>query len=172
MAVLNILPFGEPVLRKKAKPVDAVTPKTLKLLDDMAETLYAVEGRAGLAAPQVGIMRQVIVMDIGDGLIELINPEIVERSGEQEGVEACLSYPGYYGYVKRAGQVKVKSLDRQGQPFVIEGNGLLARCLQHEIDHLHGILFVDHVREPWLYQEQTHQKVSLLEVIRMTNQGL
>ncbi|KIL36599.1 peptide deformylase [Cohnella kolymensis] len=171
MAVLKILPFGESVLRKKAKPVDAITPKVLKLLDDMAETLYAVPGRAGLAAPQVGIIRQVIVMDVGDGLIELINPQIVESSGELEGVEACLSFPGYYGYVKRASQVKVQYLNRQGEPVVLEATGLLARCIQHEADHLHGILFVDHVQEPWLYQEQTHSKINLLEVIRMTNQG-
>jgi peptide deformylase len=97
MAVKEILPFGDPILRKKAKPVANLNEKTLKLLDDMAETLYAKEGRAGLAAPQVGVLRRLIVMDCGDGFIELINPEIIEMEGEQTGAEACLSFPGYYG---------------------------------------------------------------------------
>lgn len=172
MAVLNILPFGESVLRKKAKPVEALTPKILKLLDDMTETLRASDGRAGLASPQVGILRRVIVMDCGEGLIELINPEIVEMNGEQEGVEACLSFPGFYGFVKRAIYVKVTTLNRQGERIEIEGEGILARCIQHEIDHLNGVLFVDHVLEPWLYQEETHRKYSLLEVVKLTNGGL
>jgi len=172
MSVLNILPFGEAILRKKAKPVDAVTPKIVKLLDDMAETLYAAEGRAGLAAPQVGIIRQVIVMDCGDGLIELINPEIIEASGEQEGSEACLSFPGYYGFVKRAQRVAVRSLNRQGESFVLEGEGFLARCIQHEVDHLHGKLFIDHVQEPWLYEEGTNKRTNLLEVLKLSNRDL
>lgn len=172
MSVLNILPFGESVLRKKAKPIEAITPKILKLLDDMTETLRASDGRAGLASPQVGILRRVIVMDLGEGLIELINPEIIELRGEQEGAEACLSYPGFYGFVKRANYVKVTTLNRQGEKDEIEGEGLLARCIQHEIDHLNGVLFVDHVIEPWLYQEETHRKVSLLEVVKLTNSGL
>ncbi len=172
MSVLNILPFGESILRKNAKPVEAITPKILKLLDDMAETLYATEGRAGLAAPQVGILRQVIVMDCGDGLIELINPEIVRASGEQEGAEACLSYPGYHGYVKRSNYVKVVTINRQGEKIELESEGFLARCMQHEIDHLKGILYVDHVQEPWLYQDQTQRKISLLEVVRLTNIGI
>jgi peptide deformylase len=167
MAVKQILPFGDPVLRKKAKPVEAVTAKIVKLLDDMAETLYAAEGRAGLAAPQVGILRRVVVMDCGDGLIELINPEIVERSGEQTGAEACLSYPGYFGVVQRANRVQVRSLNRSGETFLLEGEGFLARCLQHEIDHLDGVLFIDHVQEPWLYNEETKQKAPLWDVIKL-----
>lgn len=169
MSVLNILPFGEGVLRKKARPVDEISPKILKLLDDMAETLYATEGRAGLAAPQVGMLRQVIVMDCGDGLIELINPVIIESDGEQDGTEACLSYPGYYGFVKRAQRVVVRSLNRQGETFELEGEGFLARCIQHEVDHLHGKLFIDHVTEQWLYHEQTHQRVPLIEVMKLSH---
>ncbi|RKP51695.1 peptide deformylase [Cohnella endophytica] len=172
MSVLNIVPFGESILRKKAKPVETLTPKLAKLLDDMAETLYATEGRAGLAAPQVGILRRIVVMDCGEGLIELINPEILETSGEQDGAEACLSYPGYHGFVKRANYVKIKTMNRQGETIELEGEGFLARCMQHEIDHLNGVLFVDHIREPWLYEDQTQRKTSLLEVVRLTNQGL
>lgn len=172
MSVLHIVPFGESILRKKAKPIEGITPKIAKLLDDMAETLYASEGRAGLAAPQVGILRRAIVMDCGDGLIELINPEIVETSGEQEGPEACLSYPGYHGYVKRAEYVKITTMNRQGETIELEGEGFLARCIQHEIDHLNGVLFVDRVQEPWLYDDQTQAKISLLDVVKLTNQGI
>lgn len=172
MTVKQILPFGDPILRKKAKPVVEMNEKTIKLLDDMVETLYAAEGRAGLAAPQVGILRRLIVMDCGEGIIELINPEIIEMSGEQTGVEACLSFPGYIGYVKRANRVKVKSLNRSGETIILEGEGYLARCIQHEIDHLNGILFVDHVKERWLYHEETQRKIELWDVINLTNQEL
>lgn len=136
----------------------------------MVQTLYDRDGRAGLAAPQVGILRRVVVMDCGEGLIELINPEIVQKSGEQTGTEACLSFPGYYGYVQRANYVKVKSLNRQGETCMIEGEGYLARCMQHEIDHLNGVLFIDHVQDNWLYHEQSEQKIELLNVIRIANQ--
>lgn len=171
MTVKAIVPFGDPILRKIARPVDTVNARALKILDDMVETLYDSEGRAGLAAPQIGILRRLIVMDCGEGLIELINPEIVEMDGEQMGPEACLSYPGYYGYVKRANKVKVKTLNRQGQTVILEGEDYLARCMQHEIDHLNGILFVDHVRDGWLYHEETHQRIELFPVIGLSNAG-
>lgn len=172
MAVKPIVPFGDPILRKTARPVEAVNERTLKILDDLVETLYDEEGRAGLAAPQIGILRRLLVMDCGEGLIELINPEIVEMDGEQTGPEACLSYPGYYGYVKRADHVKVKTLNRQGETVILAGEGYLARCMQHEIDHLNGILFVDHVQEGWLYHEETNRRIELLPVIRLTNSGV
>ncbi|GFN31363.1 peptide deformylase [Paenibacillus xylaniclasticus] len=168
MAIKNILPFGDPILRKIAKPVENITPKLIKLLDDMAETLYASDGRAGLAAPQVGILRRVIVMDCGEGLIELINPEIIYQSGEQIGPEGCLSYPGYVGIVKRCQSVKVKSLTRSGAETIIQGEGLLARCMQHEIDHLNGILYIDHIKDDLLYHEGTNKKANLMEVIKLT----
>jgi peptide deformylase len=171
MTVKSILAFGDPILRKIAKQVVELNTKTIKLLDDMAETLYARDGRAGLAAPQVGILRRMIVMDCGEGLIELINPEVIEMNGEQMGTEACLSFPGYLGYVKRANQVKIKSLNRKGEQIIIGGEGYLARCMQHEIDHLNGVLFIDRVQERWLYHETTTQSVDLLDVIRLTNQG-
>ncbi|MFE0558807.1 peptide deformylase [Paenibacillus sp. NPDC058910] len=171
MTVKAIVPFGDPILRKIARPVDTVNARALKILDDMVETLYDSEGRAGLAAPQIGILRRLIVMDCGEGLIELINPEIVEMDGEQLGPEACLSYPGYYGYVKRANKVKVKTLNRQGETVILDGEDYLARCMQHEIDHLNGILFVDHVRDGWLYHEETHQRIELFPVIGLSNTG-
>lgn len=166
MGVKTILPFGDPILRKVAKPVEALTPKLHRLLDDMAETLYAADGRAGLAAPQVGILRRVIVMDCGEGLIELINPEIVQVSGEQTGLEACLSFPGYSGNVTRYNYAKVRTMTRQGAWIELEGEGFLARCMQHEIDHLNGVLFVDHVREQWLYEDQTNRRIRVLDVVK------
>ncbi len=169
MSVLGILPFGESILRKKARPVEEITPKITKLLDDMAETLYATDGRAGLAAPQVGMLRQLIVMDCGEGLIELINPEIIEASGEQDGAEGCLSFPGYYGFVKRAQRVKIRTMNRQGETVELEGEGFLARCIQHEVDHLHGKLFIDLVQEPWLYQEKTNQRIPLIDVMKISH---
>jgi peptide deformylase len=172
MAEKTILPFGDPILRKKAKPVSEIGPKIIKLLDDMRDTLYAAEGRAGLAAPQIGILRRVIVMDCGNGLIELINPEILELRGEQIGPEACLSFPGYSGIVKRAKYVKIKSLNRSGEPFILEGEDYLARCIQHEIDHLNGILFVDRIHDNQLYHDQTKKKINLLDVLRLTNQNI
>lgn len=171
MGIKTILPFGDPILRKTAKSVEAITPKILKLLDDMADTLYAAEGRAGLAAPQVGILRRVIVMDCGDGLIELINPEIVQVGGEQIGLEACLSYPGYTGEVSRYNYVKVRTMNRQGATVELEGEGFLARCMQHEIDHLNGVLFIDHVRGQWLYEEHTNRRISVLDVVKLSNSG-
>lgn len=169
MSIKAILPFGDPILRKKSKPVEEITPRIIKLLEDMAETLHDSDGRAGLAAPQVGILRRVVVMDCGEGLIELINPEIISASGEQTGPEACLSYPGYAGIVKRAQTVAVRTLNRAGEQVVIEGEGFLARCIQHEVDHLDGILFIDHVTEDTLFHEVMDQRISVMEVKRIAN---
>lgn len=166
--VKMILPFGDPFLRKVAKPVDGITPKITKLLDNMRATLYAAEGRAGLAAPQVGILRRVVVMDCGDGLIEMINPEIIEQSGEQVGAEGCLSLPGHTGIVKRAQTVKVRARNRDGEEIVIDGEGFLARCMQHEIDHLNGILYIDHIVDGMFYNEATNERARLLDVIRVS----
>lgn len=163
-----ILPFGDPVLRKTAEPVTVLDNETLQLLSDLADTLYAAEGRAGLAAPQVGASKRLIVMDCGSGLIELINPEIVEADGEQTDAEACLSFPGYSGIVKRAYHVKVKTLNRQGQWCLIEGDDMLARCFQHEIDHLNGILFIDRIEGDNLYENASGQKVSVEDAVRMS----
>jgi len=132
------------ILRKKARSVDNINSRIRSLLEDMAETMYHADG-AGLAAPQVGILKRLVVLDIGEGLIKLINPVIVEADGEQQELEGCLSIPGIYGKVKRPEKVVVKALDENGKPLDLEGTRLLARALCHEIDHLDGILFIDKV---------------------------
>ncbi|MFC5448018.1 peptide deformylase [Paenibacillus aestuarii] len=168
MTQRTILPFGDSILRKKARPVTAFDEKLFKLLDDLADTLYAKEGRAGLASPQIGILRRVAVIDDGSGLIELINPEIVVMDGEQFGTEACLSFPGYLGNVKRAQAVQIRFNNRLGEAVEMKAEGFLARCIQHEIDHLDGILFIDHMKEPYLIHEKTKHRVSLMEAQRLT----
>ena len=142
MAVYKIVEIGAEVLRKHAAEVKEITPSILKLLDNMADTLYDAKG-VGLAAPQVGVSKRVIVIDVGDGLIEMINPVITAKEGEQVDEEGCLSIPGVSGDVRRAAKVRVQGLDRQGNLHEIEASGLLARAFQHEFDHLEGILFVD-----------------------------
>ncbi|HEX7058177.1 MAG TPA: peptide deformylase [Bacilli bacterium] len=144
MGIRIIVKDPDPVLREKAKPVTKFTPNLHKLLDDMAMTMYDAPG-VGLAAPQVGIGKRVIVIDVGDehGLIEMVNPEILESDGEQYGPEGCLSIPGLMGDVKRAMKVKVKGQDRNGKEFTMTAEGFLARAFQHEVDHLNGILFTD-----------------------------
>ena len=141
------------VLRKKARPVERIDDRILTLLDDMAETMYNAEG-VGLAAPQVGILRRVVVIDVGEGVIELINPEIIEQEGEQVAIEGCLSVPGLSGIVKRPARVVVTALNRHGERIEIEGTDLLARALCHEIDHLDGILYVDKVEPGTLERVQ------------------
>lgn len=144
MAIRQIVIEPDPVLHKRAKEVTEITPKIIKLLDDMADTMYDAEG-VGLAAPQVGILKRVIVIDCGgeEGLIEMINPELVDKVGEQFGAEGCLSIPRLNGDVRRAQTVTVKGLNRKGEAYTVTGSDLLARAFQHEIDHLDGILFTE-----------------------------
>jgi len=142
LAVYKIVELGDKVLKQKARKVPKITPNILKLLNNMAETMYKHNG-AGLAAPQVGVSKRVIVVDIGEGLVELINPEILSCRGKEVDTEGCLSIPGIVGDVLRAYSVQVKGLDRAGQECVFEAEGLFARALQHEIDHLDGILYID-----------------------------
>ena len=144
MALRQIVKIGEPVLRKKSKVVKEINDRLIDLLDDMADTMYEADG-VGLAAPQVGILKRVVVVDIGDGLIELINPEIIDAEGEYLDNEGCLSVPGESGDVLRPYRVKVRALNRFGETIEIEGEELLARAFCHEIDHLDGILYVDKV---------------------------
>ncbi|MED9970970.1 MAG: peptide deformylase [Ruminococcus sp.] len=140
MALRNIVKEGDEILNKKCRPVQKFDKKLAVLLDDMAETMRAANG-VGLAAPQVGILRRVVVIDVGEGLIELVNPKIIAFSGEQEGSEGCLSFPGQWGIVKRPNYVKVKAQNRSGEEFTVEGRELLARAFCHELDHLDGIVF-------------------------------
>jgi peptide deformylase len=142
MAVREIRKDGDEVLRKVSRKVEVIDDRILTLLDDMKETMYEAEG-VGLAAPQVGVLRRVVVIDIGEGLLELINPVIVYESGEQMEEEGCLSIPGIRGQVKRPAKVIVRALNRKGETIEITGTGLLAIALCHEIDHLNGILFTD-----------------------------
>ena len=146
MAKRKIRISTDEVLRKISKPVSAITPNVLTLLDDMAETMYAANG-VGLAAPQVGILKRIVVIDIGDGLVELINPVVVETKGSQIGNEGCLSIPGYSAPVERPEYVKVKALNRKGEEIVVEGRDLMAVALCHETDHLDGILYIDKALE-------------------------
>ena len=146
MAIRNILKMGQPLLNKKSKQVVDFNDRLHTLLDDMADTMYKEDG-VGLAAPQVGVLRRAVVVDIGEGLIELINPVIVETSGEQTDLEGCLSVVDYIGEVTRPNYVKVKAQDRFGKDIEVEGEGFLARAFCHEIDHLEGILFVERVED-------------------------
>ena len=143
MAKLKIRKIGDDALRQICRPVDRITPRILTLLDDMVETMRAADG-VGLAAPQVGILRRVVVIETPDeGLIELINPKIIAFSGEQESEEGCLSLPGRWGVTRRPMHVTVRALNRKGETVDITGSGLLAKAFCHELDHLDGKLYID-----------------------------
>jgi peptide deformylase len=144
MAIRNILKDGDEILRKKSREVTGISGNILILLDDMADTMYKANG-AGLAAPQVGVLRRVVVIDTGEGLVELINPVIREQTGLQTTIEGCLSIPGVWGEVERPARVVVEALNRKGEKITIEGEGFMAQAICHEVDHLDGILFTDKV---------------------------
>ncbi len=146
MAIRNIVKIGDDVLRKICRTQLTFDEKLATLLDDMAETMYKAEG-VGLAAPQVGLLRRICIVDVGDGLIELINPVIVEKSGSQVGSEGCLSVPDRYDEVERPMTVTVRAQDRNGNNIVVTGDGLKARAFCHEIDHLDGVLYIDRVKK-------------------------
>jgi peptide deformylase len=147
MAILNILEYPDPRLRKVAAPVGAVTPEVQRLVRDMADTMYAAPG-IGLAATQVDVHKRIIVMDLSEARDELrvfVDPEIVAAEGDAENEEGCLSVPGYYDRVRRAARIRVRALDERGRRFELAAEGTLAVCIQHEIDHLQGRVFVDHL---------------------------
>ena len=144
MAIRNIVKVGDDVLRKVCRTQMTFDEKLWSLLDDMAETMYKAEG-VGLAAPQVGILRRVCVVDVGEGLIELINPVITEKSGSQKGSEGCLSVPDRYEEVTRPNKVTVRAQNRKGENIEIKAEGFLARAFCHEIDHLDGIPYIDRI---------------------------
>jgi len=159
MALLGILTYPDPRLHQQSAPVERVDDDVRRLVDDMAETMYQAPG-IGLAAPQVNELRRIIVVDVSESRDQLrvfINPEIVGRDGEAEFEEGCLSVPGVYAPVTRARRVRVRALDREGQAFELEAEGLLAVCVQHEIDHLDGKVFVDYLSR--LKQERIRKKL-------------
>lgn len=147
MAIRNIVTEGDEVLRKRSKEVKEINDKIRELVKDMKDTLYNTGNGIGLAAPQVGILKRVIVIDLGDGSgpLEIINPVIIEQEGEQVDIEGCLSVPGVYGEVKRPARMVVEYTNLDGEKVRVEARDLLARCMSHEIDHLDGILFIDKV---------------------------
>ena len=159
MALREIRKDGDPVLRKICRPVTEYNERLWTLLDDMAETMYAANG-VGLAAPQVGILKRVVVIDVGDGLIEMINPELIKSSGAQVGQEGCLSIPGVWGDVQRPAKVKVQAMDRHGNLCTYRASELLAVAMCHEMDHLDGILFKDKATQ----LEQTQVDADEVEV--------
>ena len=146
MAIRNVLIEGDETLRKKSREVTQITPRMRTLIEDMAETMYAAEG-VGLAAPQVGILRRIVVIDVGDGLVELINPEIISAEGAEVGAEGCLSVPGRRGTVERPTKVVVRALDRKGRQIEFTAEGFFARAVCHELDHLDGVIYVDKMIE-------------------------
>lgn len=147
MAKLRIVKYGDDTLRKTCRPVETITPRTLTLLDDMVETMRAADG-CGLAAPQVGILRRIAVVEVEPGEVyELINPKIIARAGTQEETEGCLSLPGKWGTTRRPMHVTVRYTNRKGEIVETSGSGLLARAFCHEIDHLDGVLFIDEALE-------------------------
>ena len=144
MALRKVVEIGDPILNKKCRPIEKFDDKLATLIDDMFETMYAANG-VGLAGSQVGMLKRVVVIDVGDGPMELVNPEIVMTQGEQRVSEGCLSVPGKYGVCSRPAKVQVKAQDRNGKWQVFTGEDLKARCFCHEIDHLDGILFTSKV---------------------------
>ena len=154
MAVLDIMKAGHPVLKQVAEPVEFVNKKMRTLIEDMAETMYKTDG-VGLAAPQIGVSQRIIVLDDGNGLLELINPEITHKEGSQIGLEGCLSVPGYYGDVERFDKITVKAIDKHNKKVTIKAEGFLARILQHEIDHLAGHLFIEKAENLQRIEPQT-----------------
>lgn len=147
MALRTIRALGDDVLRKKCRPIDKIDERVSVLLKDMADTLHNTENGAAIAAPQVGVLRRAVVIDMGEGTIYLVNPEVIESEGSQEVVEGCLSIPKKVGKLIRPAKVTVKALNEKGEEIVITGEGDMAKCLCHEIDHLDGILFIDKVTE-------------------------
>jgi len=147
MALRQIRLFNDDILRKKSRVVEKVDDKIRQILNDMADTMYNTESGAGLAAPQVGILKRLIVIDMGQGLIKLVNPEIIKQEGTQEVIEGCLSIPNTWGKLTRPANVTIQALNENGEKIILTGSGDLAKCFCHEIDHLEGILFTDLVTE-------------------------
>ena len=147
MPIRQIRLYDDEILRKKSRTVEVVDDKIRQLLEDMADTMYNTENGGGLAAPQVGILKRLVVIDLGQGLIKLVNPEIIKQEGTQEVIEGCLSIPNKFGKLVRPAKATIKALNEKGEEIILIGKGDLAKCFCHEIDHLEGILFTDLVTE-------------------------
>jgi len=152
MALRQLRYNEDPILRKKCKDVLVVDDRIRDILSDMAETMYNTSNGAGLAANQIGLLKRLVVIDMGEGLIKLVNPRIISASGTQDCVEGCLSFPNRFGKTVRPAEVTISALNEHGEPITLTGKGDLAKCFCHELDHLDGIIFIDHVTE-WLTPE-------------------
>jgi peptide deformylase len=172
MGRLRIVPFGDPVLRQTAKPVTVFHKKFQAFVDSMWETLDNKDDGAALAAPQVGTLKRVFVMDYEGERLEMVNPEILEAEGEVIDQEGCLSFSGFFTNVKRFDYIKVKYFDKKGTEHIIERTGKISRCIQHETDHLDGILFVDKMTDEFLVNDDEETKISRQDAITLTNKGL
>jgi len=170
MAIRKIVEIGDEKLRKRAKPVEKFDRRLKTLLEDMADTMYQAEG-VGLAAPQVGILRRAVVIDTGEGLVELVNPELTSREGSESGPEGCLSVPGRSGLVSRPEKVTLRARDAQGEPMEITAEGFLARALSHELDHLEGILYID-IMEKELFPEDEEENSKEEETAQESPEGM
>ena len=147
MALRQIRLFGDEILRKKSREIEVVDEKIRQILNDMADTMYNTENGGGLAAPQIGILKRLVVIDMGQGLMKLVNPKIIKQEGSQEVIEGCLSNPNIFGKLLRPAKVTIRALNEKGEEITLTGTGELAKCFCHEIDHLEGILFTDFVTE-------------------------
>ena len=152
MAIRRVVKQGDPILRKRSREIIEINQRIIEIIEDMTETLYKENG-IGIAAPQIGILKRIVVIDQGDGPIELINPVMLSCEGEQEGTEGCLSVPGEFGLVRRPACVRIKALNRKGKRVELIGDGMLARAFCHEIDHLDGKLFVDIATEMYSQED-------------------
>jgi peptide deformylase len=168
MKKASIVQFGDPVLRTIAKQVTVFHKKLISTVDLMQYTLFNTENSAALAANQIAVLKRIVVIDYMDEYIEMINPEILDLSGESIDYEGCLSLPGYSGRVKRAENVTVKFQDRLGEEIIIERSGAMARCIQHEFDHLNGVLYIDRVVEEFVTDDETKENRSIEELKRLT----
>ncbi len=168
MKKLKIVTFGDPVLRQAAKPISVFHSKLHSVINSIASTLESRDDGAALAAPQVSLLKRITVVDYQGEYIEFVNPEILAGEGEQTDYEGCLSFPGYFGLVPRYTDIRVKYQNRNGEELIIERSGKLARCIQHEIDHLDGILFIDRMKKDHVIHSDTNEKLSLESVLALS----
>ena len=168
MKKLKVILFGDPVLREQALPVNVFHKKLHQLIDSMKTTLVSRNDGAALAANQVSVLKRITVIDYQNEYIEMINPEIIFFSGEKISFEGCLSLPGYSGRVKRAETIQVKFQDRYGEEKIIERSDNMARCIQHEVDHLNGILFIDRMDDEFLYDDENNTRLSKHDILKVT----